>query len=213
VNGRRHARASVAHYFVTVVSFVLGAAIVTSIASSATTARPPVKHDLAKLKSIVLSQADVPDDFSVVLGRAYTPAQIAIQKTWTLAELKAWGYEGGYEVQFDRSLSSDNPAQISSDAGAYKTVAGAKDALSANAAACQQGLWSELPLTETLGNAAHLCTLSTAVRGYPAQVFFVVWRYGRFKAAVTLTGLNGAVDASQVLALARIQQAHLRRVA
>jgi hypothetical protein len=180
--------------------------------AAASAPRPSVKRDVAKLKSLVLTQADVPEGFSVVSVRSYTPAQIAIQGTWTSAQLKAWGYEGGYEVQFDRALSSDSPAQISSDAGVYKTVAGAKNALAANATACHEGSWNEMPLDQPLGNAAHLCTLTSTIRGYAAQSYFVVWRYGRFKGAVTFTGLQGAVSSADVLALARIQFARMRRV-
>jgi hypothetical protein len=198
------------HVTLAIVAVLVTATIVAAAASA--TSAPHVKTDLAKLKQIELTRADVPDGFSLTLSRSYTPAQIAIQKTWTLAQLRAWGYEGGYEVQFDRSLDSNNPAQISSDTGVYKTVAGAKNALAANDAACQQGLWSELPLNQPLGNAAHLCTLITNVRGYPARVFFVVWRYGRFKAAVTLTGEPGAVNATIALALAEIQFSHMKKV-
>ena len=180
--------------------------------TAASAPRPSAKRDIAELKSLVLTQKDVPEGFSVVSVRSYTPAQIATQGTWTPAQLKAWGYEGGYEVQFDRALSSDNPAQISSDAGVYKTVADAKNALAANAAACHKGLWTELPLDRPLGNAAHLCALTTMIRGYAAQSYFVVWRYGRFKDAVTFTGLHGAVSSADVLSLARIQFAHMRRV-
>lgn len=184
-----------------------------ALASTASAARgPSVKQDRAKLEAIVLTEADVPKGFSLVSVRTYTPAQIAIQGTWTAAQLKAWGYEGGYEVQFDRALSSDNPAQISSDAGVYKTVTGAKKALAANAAACHEGLWNELPLDQPLGNAAHLCTLKTTIRGYAAQSYFLAWRLGRFKGAVTLTALQGAESAADVLSLARIQLAHMRRV-
>ena len=186
-------------------------ALVVFVSTAASAAPVPVKRDLVKLKSLVLTQADVPVGFSVVSVRSYTPAQIAIQGTWTSAELRAWGYEGGYEVQFDRALSSDNPAQISSDAGVYKTVAGAKNALAANADACHEGLWNELPLDQPLGNAAHLCTLTTTIRGYAAQSYFLVWRYGRFKAAVTFTGLQGAVYTADVLALAQIKFARMRR--
>jgi hypothetical protein len=171
-----------------------------------------VKRDLAKLRSIVLRHADVPAGFSVVLSRSYTPAQIASQGTWTRAQLKKWGYEGGYERQFDRGSSSNNPAQISSDAGVYRTIAGAKSALAANGGACHEGLWSELPLAaKPFGDAAHLCTLKTTIRGYPAQSYFLVWRRGRFKSAVTLTGLQGAVSPNDVLPLARAQLARMKR--
>lgn len=193
-------------------SALLTALLVLASSSAHAAHVPNLNRDLVKLKSFVLTQAHVPQGFSVVSVRSYTPAQIAVQGTWSFAQLSAWGYEGGYEVQFDRTLSSDNPAQISSDAGAYKTVAGAKNALDANAAACHKGLWNELPLDQPLGNAAHLCTLTTTLRGYAAQSYFVVWRYGRFKAAVTLTGLQGAVAPADVLALARIQFARMKRV-
>lgn len=171
-----------------------------------------VSTDVTKLKSIVLTHAQVPTGFSVVVSRSYTPAQIASQGTWTLAQLRRWGYEGGYERQFDRGVSSGNPAQISSDAGVYRTVAGAKSALAANAAACHKGLWRELPLAKPVGTGAHLCTLTTTIRGAAARVYFLVWTLGRFKSAVTLTGLSGSISRTDVFPLARAQLANMKRV-
>jgi hypothetical protein len=192
------------------VVLLVGAGVFASVAASARHGN--VKRDLRTLKSIVLRRADVPAGFTVVSSRSYTPAQIASQGTWTRAQLTKWGYEGGYERQFDRGSSDDSPAQISSDAGVYRTVAGAKEALAANGAACHEGLWSELPLaTKPFGKAAHLCTLTTTVRGYPTQSYFLVWRRGRFKSAVTLTGLQGVFSAADVVPLARAQLARMKR--
>jgi hypothetical protein len=173
----------------------------TAVASSP----PPLAKDRVRLTSMVLRAADVPAGFMLVFSHGYTPAQIAAQGTWTASQLKNWKYEAGYEVQFDRGADGSDPAQISSDAGAYRTAAGARRALSANGTACQQGLWRELSLDEPVGTAAHLCTLTTTLRGYQVQVFFVVWTVGRFKGAIALTGLHGQVSAGDAVALARIQ--------
>lgn len=181
----------------------LAALVLVSGAAGASTPTPA--KDRAKLKSMVLRPSEVPAGFSQVFSRLYLPAEIAAQGTWTAAQLKYWTYEGGYEVQFDRGSDGTDPSQISSDAGVYRTATGARRALAANAAACQRGLWSELPLDMPLGGAAHLCTLSTTLRGYDVQVFFVVWIVGRFKGAVTLTALKGETTADDALVLARLQ--------
>jgi hypothetical protein len=43
------------------------------------------------------------------------------------------------------------------------------------------------------------------VRGFRVKVFFVVWRCGRFKGAITLTGPVGRFEARDAVRLARRQ--------
>lgn len=172
-------------------------------------AKAPAVHiaqDRMRLRTMALRSVDLPSGFAYVFSHLYGPKEIASQGTWTASELAQWGYEAGYEVQFDRGFDGASPAQISSDVGAYTTARGASEALAGNAAACQKGLWKELVLHAKIGSAAHLCTLMTSLRGYPAQVFFVVWRDGRFKGAITLTGIAGQVSATAALTLAERQQ-------
>jgi hypothetical protein len=193
-----------------VIGLLVGAALLASNAASQPA--PTLAKDAARMKAMALTSAEVPSDFGLVFRKLYTPAEIGMQGTWTPAQLKSWGYEGGYEVQFDRGSETSDLAQISSDIGAYKTLGGARRALAANAVHCQLGLWSELPSPTGLGDAAHLCTLQTTLRGFQVKVFFVVWTLGRFKGALTETSLaSSPLGAADALALAKKQAARMRK--
>jgi hypothetical protein len=188
-------------------------AVTVSLSTPASSAMSPptLAKDKSRLKAIVLRPSDVPVGFGLVFNHLYTPTEIATQGTWTAAQLRYWRYEGGYEVQFDQGTDQSGPGQISSDAGAYRSVIGARRALNANGAACQKGLWQELRLDKALGDAAHLCKLEGTLRNYEVKVFFVVWTVGRFKGAITQTSLKSApADAADAIALAMTQEKRMR---
>jgi hypothetical protein len=191
----------------TFISLIAVFVAASSPAAAAPLAPPSAAKDRGALKNMVIRSGEVPAGFLKVFSHLYLPQEIASQGTWTGAQLAYWGYEGGFEVQFDRGSGHDptDPSQISSDVGVYKKAVGARRALAANAAACQRGLWSEVPLDAPIGSNSHLCTLTTALRGYDVQVYFVVWIVGRFKGAVTFTGIKGHVTPDDAVTLARVQ--------
>ncbi len=162
------------------------------------------RSDKRKLKRIVLRESEVPARFREVSSRAYTPEEIAAQGTYSRAQLRRWGYIGGYEREFNR-LDENDPAQISSDAGAYRSRTGARSSLAQNTSNCQRSGWRLLRRNVGLGDQSRLCTLLTSVRGRNARVYFVVWRKRRFKSAVTYTALPGRVEPRGVIRLARRQ--------
>jgi hypothetical protein len=170
-----------------------------------------VKQETRAVSSMVLTRSDVPKQFRISNEMSYTPRQIAAQGTWKLAQLKAWGYLAGYERQFGRDLQGSNPAQISADSGSYRDRRGAHAAIEANGEACQTGGWRELRRPARLGTDAHLCTIEGDLRGYSGRVFFVVWREGRYKGALTLSGLRGRFSARDALRLARRQDRRMNR--
>jgi hypothetical protein len=172
--------------------------------ASSSAAASPAGGARSILRANVLSAADVPAGYSKATSRFWTAAQLSTQGTWSLEQLQSWGYILGYEVQFDRPPTAGDPGQISSNAGLYRTAAGARASLRANGNACQVGGWRELTLHASIGQAAHFCTLLTTARGQQAQVFFLVWRVGRLKGSITVVGVQGRAKASQTVALARL---------
>jgi hypothetical protein len=165
------------------------------------------RSNLERLPSIVLNAQSVPSGFALSLEASYTPGEIAAQGTYELSDLRGWHYLGGYEREFEREDAS-NPAKISSDAGAYGTAAGIKSSFARNRVNCQSGGWQIILEDVRLGDESILCSRDTSVRGYEARVFFVVWRKGRIKSAVTVTALLGKNTPALALSLARKQAAH-----
>lgn len=181
-----------------------GLAVAAGLAATAAGAPGP-KTDKVKLRSMVLTARDVPEGFAVASTRFYSPSQLAVIGSWKLSQLKSWGYVVGYEAEFTQGVEPQDAAQLSSDAGAYRTPNGARRSLAANADACAKTPWIELPLDQKIGDAAHLCTRLVILRGYVAQVFFVVWQKGRFKGAITLSAIQDRFTAADAIALAKKQ--------
>ena len=160
---------------------------------------------------MVLPLKELPPGFVQTVSRSWTPRELSRQGTWTLKQLRHWGYIVGYEAEFTRDLTGPSPMQISSDAGAYRTVAGARRSLRENASASRRGLWRPLELSTKIGDQAVLSTLVTTLRGGIARVFFLVWRQGRYKGSITLSGVEGQVMVSTAVSLAKTQERRMRR--
>lgn len=170
----------------------------------------PVCHaDAASLSAMVLPPSSVPKGFTQTIFRSYTRAQIAAQGTWDPADLRRWGYQRGQEAQYDRGADTGrDPAQLSSDAGMYRTAGGARSAISANRDACARNPWSKLPVSR-IGAETYACRQRGIVRGRPAEVHFVVWRCGRYKGAITLTGPRNRFGLADAVDLGRRQARHM----
>jgi hypothetical protein len=166
---------------------------------------------LAKL--LVLAPHDVPAGYTRISAAHFTLAELAQQGTWSVSQLTAWGYVEGFESQFTRSPGTLKRAQLSSNAGVYKTARGAVLSLAANASNCirLQG-WQELKPRPTIGDGAHICQLTTLVRDATAITYFVVWRIDRYKGSISLTSRQGAFTPTDARALARTQATKMRRL-
>jgi hypothetical protein len=161
--------------------------------------------DRARAGAMILPPSAVGHHFKRTLLRSYNRREIADQGTWSLAQLDTWGYLIGWEAQYDRGLRTHkNPAQLSSDAGAYRSVSGARRALIANAEACEIGSWHKLSVPR-IGMRSVACTEAGSAHGYHGRAFFVAWRCGRFKGAITLTGPDGRFTLGDALPFARRQ--------
>lgn len=171
-----------------------------AIALAASAASDPVD-----VRAMVLTTRDTPVGFAEEAAQSYNIRQDAAQGTWTLAQLRSWGYIAGYETQFDRALASSDPQQISSNAGAYRGPPGAQRSLDASGLECLQPRWTQLSMPHPVGNAAWFCVQKGGIRGYNGESFFVVWREGRFKGSITLTGRTKQVTAGLAMSLATVQ--------
>ncbi|HEV7493608.1 hypothetical protein [Baekduia sp.] len=187
-----------------IASFACAAVVLTMVAPATA-----VAGDRGRVRSMVLPPGQVPPGFSRQVLRSYTPRELAAQGTWTPKQIRYWGYTIGWEAQYDRGLDGNDPAQLSSDAGGYATNAGARRALSANRSHCRLGAWHPLVVRGGIADGVAACTEVTSLEGYDARVFFVAWRSGRFKGAITLTGPVGRVRAADAIKLARRQAARM----
>lgn len=184
----------------TATAVLLAGFFTTLIGAAQATARTPI----ARAKSMVLTRHEVGSGFKQK-AQSFTAKQLAEQGTWTLTQLRAWGYEGGYERVFQRSPHTENGLQISSNAGIYRTAAGAAKSLVANGNQCTIGEWRILPAPKHLGDQAVFCTRTGTSGGYQGQLFFLVWRIGRIKGSISLSGVVNHVNTAKAIALARRQ--------
>ena len=179
---------------------VAACTIVASVPSADARSTPPT----TVASRMVLTGRDVGRGFSQH-QQSFTPAQLAQQGTWSLAQLRAWGYQGGFERVFDRNLNTASGEQIASNAGVYRSASGAQQSLIANGNECTVGSWQLLPAPKHLGNEAVFCTRTGSEHGFQGRLYFLVWRVGRFKGSISLSGVINHVSAAQAVALARRQ--------
>jgi hypothetical protein len=164
-------------------------------------------------KRLVLQMRDVPSGFRLNEAEYVSAAAVAKASDLTVARYRAWGYVNGYEVGFKRKGGSvEGAAEIVSQVSVYRTMPGAQASLTDSAKRCAaeaNGL-RELPLSRRIAHAAHLCTITNRKEGFPYQVFMVLWRRGRLRAAVLVVGTKGSVLPSQAVRLALRQDKRMR---
>lgn len=190
----------------------LALAVLAVAALPVAAARASESSDRAAVSQMALTRHDVPRGFAQTVSLTYDRWQIAAQGTWTLRQLSSWGYVAGHENEFDRDTHGNDPAQLSSDVGAYRTPDGARRALAANGDKCQVFGWTELAPPAHLGVGSHACTKIVTARGRVGRVFFVVWRIGRFKGSITLTGIKGSFGVDDAIGLSHRQSGRMKQV-
>jgi hypothetical protein len=164
-------------------------------------------------KRLVLQLRDVPSGFDLDEAKYVSAAAVANANDLTVARYKAWGYVDGYEVHFKRKGAAvRGAAEIVSQLSVYRTMPGAQASLTDSAKRCTaeaHGL-RKLRLGRRIAHAAHLCTITNVKKGFPYQIFMVLWRRGRLRAAVLVLGPKGSVVPSQAVKLALRQDARMR---
>ena len=154
-------------------------------------------------RSVLLTK-DLPRGYTLKIDRSYTPKQIAAAGTYSMEQLTSWGYQAGYERQWDRE-SVRRPAQISSDAGVYRTARGARASLDASGQFCNSNRWHIVTRNVGVGSRGLLCSTPLTYRGSTGKVLFVVWLQGRIKKSVTYTTPTNQSSTRFVLHLAQRQ--------
>ena len=163
----------------------------------------------ASTRHMLLPASSVPSGFKRHILRHYSLSELASEGTYSEGQLRSWGYRGGWEETFTRGLHSHHdPAQLSSNAGSYRLASGARAALATNRTACSSGPWSRIGVPQ-IGNQTVACSRSGDVEGHPAEVFFVIWRCGRYKGSITLSAAQDHYAVGDAVSLARRQAAHM----
>jgi hypothetical protein len=164
------------------------------------------------LPGLVLGIHDLSPGFEIVraaTGSRATDAAAARGSTFSPAQYRAWGYEDGYQREFQQTRSAvaalTGPAFVDSSVDVYRTAAGAAKSLNATRAACDRASSRTLRLDARIGDAAVLCEETHASAGHVVVVIGLLWRRNRFKASVEVAGVEGAVDPTFVVSLARIE--------
>lgn len=155
-------------------------------------------------KQMVLRLQDMPTGFEAA-GSGYKSVTAAANgSTVSVAQYKAWGYVTAYEAHFRQNGNLGDlfsgVSQVTSLVSVYRTSGGAKKSLASSAATCAKSPFQELSVGAKIGDEAHLCA-----RSVPAQVYAVLWRRGRLKAAILIAGVAGTTSPKQAVALAETQ--------
>lgn len=163
----------------------------------------------ASTRHMLLPASNVPSGFKRHILRHYSLSELAREGTYSEGQLRGWGYLGGWEETFTRGLySHHDPAQLSSNAGGYRRASGARAALASNRTACSSGPWSRIDVPR-IGSQTVACSRTGDVEGHPAEVFFVIWRCGRYKGSITLSAAQGRYRTADAVRLARRQASHM----
>ena len=176
---------------------------------------PSARPATADPAAYVLRLANLPTGFTVESQGVFDNAAAAKESATSVAQYVRWGRMTGYEREFAREASLGDlvrgALQISSSASIYKSVSGARASTAETIRRCRQPPAKTLSLQEKIGEQRALCSSRMKSGGYTIQVYVVVWRRGVVKAGVAAAGLSGAISSSEAVALARKQDAAIRR--
>jgi hypothetical protein len=174
----------------------------------AATALPSSKPDT---KVMVLQLRDLPTGFGLEKGHYVSNAEANRQAT-TKKDYARLGRITGYDAEYTKRGIA-GLIQVDSTASLYKTARGARDSIRVSfRAADRGGDFKRLSVGAPIGNESRLYLSTDKDNGVNVDIYSVVWRSGPVYAAVVAGGLAGTVDAVDVVALARKQQARIARV-
>ena len=166
----------------------------------------------ASLKALVLRAGDLPAGYKVDAERAVSLTEAA-REAWGAPTLRRWGYVQGYEITYVIGNSVKGvltqPAGIASSVSVYRSASGAHASVAASAALCRIAPNSLLASQARIGDETYLCFRRHRESGVTSVVYGVIWRDGRLKAGVQITGFEGATTRAIALRLAEKQDSRL----
>jgi hypothetical protein len=132
----------------------------------------------------------------------------------TLAQFKRWGRVNGYQAVFEPK-SSATDERLVSGVDVFRGTRGAKSAMQYLLAFIDKNAEPRLRLTATggpIGDEAHAMVVSVQVGRDKRELMAVFWRYRQAFGHLAMSGADQSVDLSDVLRLARKQQARMKAV-
>ena len=179
-------------------------AVLTLVGTSAAATRPDPK-------TLVLRLQDLPSGFGVQTTTNYTIQGAASDGGVTVAQLRAWGYVAAYEADFARVVQISKTARgvfgVYSLASTFVSPNGAHSRW-ARSKSCRH--YKVLALTTKIGDATQFCSGTTTVASRVVQAYVVVWTHKNAFETLVAYGNKGRVAPTQVLALAKVQDARMR---
>jgi len=130
------------------------------------------------------------------------------------AKLDIWGRVGGYEVDFTRRITAatlqNGPLEVKSSASVYRTVIGARAALTYGRRQLIPAGYAPLAVSFRVGQDAHQW-VSQGESGVGTLLRYVlIWRERNVDASIVVTGRVGVVSAAEVAPLVLRQDARIR---
>jgi len=166
-------------------------------------------------KPYVLKLRDLPAGWSITTQGKRSNAQTARENGEPVAAYEAWGRITGWRVAFERQGSLKavltGPVLIESVASVYRTAGGARaawrdgDLRRARRDPPAGTTVQRLSVGVPLGHASYAIVVTVTTGSNRGSAVAVAWRYDRVIALVIASGIEGTVDASEVITLARRQ--------
>jgi hypothetical protein len=162
-------------------------------------------------KTLVLRLQDLPSGFGVQTTTNYTIQGAAGDGGVTVAQLRRWGYVAAYEADFARTVEVPKTASgvfgVYSFASTFASRTGARSRWAQRAKTCRH----QLALTTKIGDTARFCSAITTVASRVVTAYSVIWTHNNAFETLVAYGNKGRVAPSEALALAKLQDARVRR--
>jgi hypothetical protein len=163
----------------------------------------------SKLPGLVLKQSDLPRGFAPF----YVGKQLRADQTPRRSDPQRFGREGGWIARFHRggSLRTRGPLVVASRADLFKGSSGARKDLQLYEGDLQSGVAKQVEVPK-LGDET-IAAMSVQPGPTSVRTYLIAWRRDNATAEVDANGFGKRITLADVLALARKQDARLRRAA
>ena len=163
----------------------------------------------SKLSGLVLRQSDLPGGFAAF----YIGKQLRADQTPRRSDPQRFGREGGWIARFHRGGSprTRGPLVVASRADLFKGSGGARKDLQLYQGDLQSGVGKQVEVPK-LGDET-IAAVSVQPGPTSVRTYLIAWRRDNATAELDANGFGKRITLADVLALARKQDARLRRAA